>query len=72
MRRPTAARKQALVTPASYGLTCLQDEVVKGKLCCFSHPESAGDGNCGLGDIRLTWKCYRGLKGVSGLLIEKS
>lgn len=37
VRRPTAARRQALVTTANYVLTCLQEKVLKGKLCCFSH-----------------------------------
>lgn len=56
-----------VVTPASAVLACLQEEVLKGKFCCFSHWESVGDGNRGRGGVRLTWKCYVGLKGLSGL-----
>lgn len=60
MRRPGAAM------PAHYVLTCLQEEVLKGKLCCFCHLESVGDGNSSLGDMRLTWKYLVNLEGLSG------
>lgn len=66
MRRPTAARKQALVTSARYVLTCLQEEVLK-TLLLLPSGVCWGDDNRGLGDVRLTWKCCVSLKGLRSL-----